>query len=336
MRAFVVLVVLTSLGSVAALGLSVAVVMPALGVGNVGRVVALGQRIDDGVSPDIVMVGNSVTVEGLDAGLVAESAGEGLTAENWGLNGCAMEEVRLILPKVLRAGPGYVVLTLLPNDLGTPADILVEKSVGYSTGGFAAAWPEGEPTLVFPGISEQTAARMRSGWVRQALYFRSSLLDWVNREARLTLRRGVRRVPESDRWIRPFELTGSIGGPALDAHVREVVATVAMRAGERDGSGAAMLEAAVRTIAEGGARALVCIAPHHPMLREDVAAELDELRATGNVLRERYGAGFLDASELVGADGFADAIHPNAQGREAFSRAVGSAIAELEQTGRGR
>lgn len=325
----------TALGACAALALNMFVLMPALGVGNVERIVALGRHIDAGASPAVVTLGNSVTVEGIDAGAIADELGGGASAENWGINGAAVEEVRLTLPKVLSAGPRFVVLSLLPNDLATPEDIQPEKAYGYGVGGFDEAWPAGDPRSLFPGITGATVDRMRASAIEQAVYFRSAPLDWLNREVRQLVRSGIREVPPHE-WRSPFELTESIGGGQLDQHVRGATEALRRRAGHRDGSGAADIARAAEMIARAGATAVVCIAPQHPAMREAAAPELADLRTCLRQIDAMPGVVTLDASELFGAEGFADALHLNATGREAYSRALGALIAGAQRSGEGR
>jgi hypothetical protein len=334
-RTFVVLVALTGLGALAGLLLTRWVVIPTMGAGNVERLVALGRHIDAGASPEVVFLGTSVAVESIDAERVAAHLPTGWTAENWSINGCAIKEVRLILPKVLRAKPRYVVLNLLPNDLGDPDDIEIEKAYGYGLGGFGAAWPDGDPMALFPGISPATADAMRSTTFEQAMHFRSTPLDVANRELRDRVRSGLRRTA-SDDWIAPYELETGIEGARLDRHVGEAVAAIEARTAGAGDAGAKALRGAVDEIVRGGARAVVCFAPQHPALRERVGPILDRVRTLGASIESRPDVVFFDASELFGAEGFADAVHPNAVGREAFSEAVGRVIADLERTGEER
>lgn len=332
--AFLFDIMCTAMGAGAALALTMFVLMPVLGVGNVERVVALGHHIESGDAPMVVMLGNSVTVEGLDAGVVAAEIGRGATAENWGINGSALQEVRLLLPKVLAAHPRYVVLTLMSSDIANPQDIDSEKAYGYGAGGFGSAWPDGEFSKLFPGMTRVTRDPIVSGPLEQAIYFRSTLLDWLNRQVRMAVRPGIRRV-RADEWRLPFELTGGISGDRLDAHARQVEDMTHMRTDSRDGSGARVIAAAAETIVAGGARAVLCIAPQHPILRETLAPEMSDLRATVMGLSTHPGVAVLDASQLFGAEGFADVLHPNATGREAYSRAVGEVIAGMERRGEG-
>ena len=332
--AFLAVVAWTALGALIGLALTMWVIVPSMGAGNVERMAALGRHIDTGVRPDVVLLGTSVTVEGVDAATVADELPGHQIVENWAINGCAINEARLIMPKVLTAHPRYVVLNLLPNDLGEPSDIVLEKAYGYAVGGFASAWPAADPTEAFPGLTEESARALRSGSIAQAIHFRSTPLDWLNREARMVVRSGVRRAPVAD-WDSPHELTADIGGAQLDRHFDAASEAIASRTATETGAGAAMIRALARTITESGACAVVCFAPQHPGLRERVPGAMDAIRALGAEIEAMPGVVFFDASELLSADEFADAVHPNAAGRDAFSRAVGARIAALELAGGG-
>jgi hypothetical protein len=211
----------------------------------------------------------------------------------------------------------------------------LEKAYGYGVGGFGAAWPAGDREAVFPGVSEQTERAMKSSRLTQGVFFRSTLLDWMNREARFLFRAGIRR-PAVDDWSNPYELTAGITGDRLAKHVDDVMAIIDMRTGNGWASGEQAIRDVTRQIVGGGSTAVITIAPQHPLLRARTEAILARERELGAELDALPGVVFLDASTLLGADQFADAVHPNASGREAFSRAAGQAIADAERSGEGR
>ena len=324
----------TALGGAIGLALTMWVIVPSMGAGNVERLAALGRHIDAGAHPDVVFLGTSVTVESVDARTVADELPGKQTVENWAINGCAIKESRFIIPKVLRAHPRFVVLNLMPQDLGFPDDIVLEKAYGYGIGGFGDAWPAGDPKELFPGISDETARAMRSGRLAQAIHFRSTPLDWLNREARALVRAGVRKAPDDD-WVAPYELTADIGGQQLRRHIETMKAAIESRTATGTDVGIATICAVAATIVDGGAQAVVCMVPIHPDLREHTAEVLQRIRELGAALETEPGVTFFDASELLSADEFADAVHPNALGRDAFSRAVGAQIARIELAGGG-
>ncbi|MCA9295495.1 MAG: hypothetical protein KC983_03240, partial [Phycisphaerales bacterium] len=131
-----------ALGVAIALMLLMWVILPTLGYGYADRIIAIGERLN-GPSfedrPTAVFLGSSVVVEGIDAREVVAAA-PGWDAYNFAINGCEINEQRVMLPKVLAAKPRAVVLLIRPITLAMPGDIPPDKAYGYVLGGFPAAW----------------------------------------------------------------------------------------------------------------------------------------------------------------------------------------------------
>lgn len=305
------------------------VVLDTVGLGSVERIAAIGRRLDEGLAdaPTTVCLGNSLSVEGIDASEVASAAPPGWRVLSMALNGCEIAEMRVMAPKLLAAGPRAVVLTLRPLEIARPVDIDIGKAHAYALGGFLRT-PGAAPELGrIAGLTEGSRAALSSSPTMARLHFRIAPLTALNGWARLTLRPSLRLAPPDD-WTAPHELLGSISGPRLGLHVRELRNTIAERLAGGTEDGEAEVRALVETLRAGGVTPILVAAPIHPELREAYGRHADRLR---EFLRELADAGgvYADASELLGAEEFADAVHPNAEGRARYSRFVGGMLPPL-------
>ena len=117
----------TLLGLALAVAAQLGYLLPRFGTGSsdLNRMVALGLHLERPYQASAVAaaVGDSVTVEGIDAGIVASNAPSGWTVENIGINGCDRAEVNVILPRVLRAKPRAVIFVLRPLSIAAPPPI---------------------------------------------------------------------------------------------------------------------------------------------------------------------------------------------------------------------
>lgn len=306
------------------------VVLPSIGLGgDVQRIVELASHLSEGYpGPTAVFLGNSLTVEGVDAGIVAaaaEEAGRGpWAAENLGINGCDITETRVLVDRVLAAQPRAVVLTLRAVDLGSAPDVPPDKAYAYGWAGFVDAWPSGKRFEDLPGLTAESAAGMSASRLAALVHFRTAPLNVFEGWLRVKTAGTVRRVSPSN-WTAPFNRRGSINEKQLAKHAAQVTGIFEVRmGGERMGAGE--IEAVATQIAEAEAAPVLVMAPIHPVLRELNAPYRAELAGLlGRVARERGGV-FLDLTELAGAELFSDATHLNEDGRALYSRAIGSSL----------
>jgi hypothetical protein len=319
------------LGVAIGLALLLGVILPALGYGYADRIVNIGERLD-GPSfadrPTAVFLGSSVVVEGIDAREVVEAA-PGWVAFNFSINGCEINEQRVMLPKVLAAKPRAVVLLIRPITIAMPGDIPPDKAYGYVLGGFAEAWKSQAPSPADPPlVSEETMNRLAAGPLEARLHFRRVLIQEMNQLVRLRLRGGLRSVPP-DEFDVPNNMTNKISGTTLDHHVEAIIDENVERMADLPQPVGAELWWAVQEIAAAGAVPVLIMAPQHPRVQptlEEWSNQLEKL--VGNYVRLTGGV-YADARDLVGAEGFADALHLGEDGRQTLSRFVGEQLQSL-------
>ncbi len=315
-------------------GLAVALliygVLPRFGAGStdLNRMIAMGSHLDAGYgAPAVVFVGDSVTVEGIDAGVVKRHAPDGWSVENLGINGCDRAEVDLILPKIVAAGPQAVVLVLRPLSIGEPPPPGIDSANAYALGGFPRAWPAGWLEEDVPWLPKEVReSLMRPRW-RSQVHFRIAPNYIINEGLRVRLRRGARKVQATD-WVSPYNLTISISGRLLENHLRVLEQEVAEAVVDGTLLHESALEKLVAMIRDGGATPVLVASPNHPRLQDPAfapafAATAARLREVAPTLASAYGGVYIDAStELLDETGFADGQHLNEKGRGLLSEFI--------------
>lgn len=356
-RAFAFCAIPTLLGLTAAAAAHFFVVLPTLKLGSTGldRVVALASHLRESPpdTPRLVFVGDSVTVEGIDASLVERAAPPGWKVENLGINGCDRPHVAVILPTVLASKPRAMVILVRPITITRGMLIETDVAHAYVLGGYAKDWPPQWVTPESDGVDRKIFEALTGPAWQSKLHFRTAIRESINNRLRERFNRNLRPV-RADDWIAPFNLSGSIEGSLLEQHLRLLEAEVRDTAGPADvppgasaaridtSAGEADFERHVALIQAAGVDLTLIVAPLHPRLMREGEAPM--FRATALRVREfarelgaRRGLGVADASEgLLSEDSFADAHHPNERGRAALSEFVGRALPPPTAPGEGR
>jgi hypothetical protein len=300
-------------------------VLPRIATGSpdVTRVVEISRKLDAALSPNTaVFVGDSVTVEGVDARVAAGALG--VSALNLAVNGGNPTELAVILPKIVKAKPAYVIFTLRPRSLGKPIDLDADKAWAYAWGEYVKAWPGEWVTPEWPGFDHDRFSWVNASVVQAKVHFRTAMMNQLNTKIRAKMRRGI--VPMApDEFAAPAEMRMSLEGRALEAHVLALRKEYeeALREGFE---GTVTVERLFALVREGGATPVFVMAPTHPALRATVAEWMQPFADFAAQMGAKYGATVIDASTLLDESGFADGQHPNAAGREKLSTFVGTQL----------
>lgn len=309
-----------------------AVVIPRIGYGGVNRIVSLGAHLTSPYTrPTAVCLGNSVTIEGVDATLVERAAGTDVSVENLAIAGAHAAELRVQAPLVAAARPALVVITLLPEAAAAPQDLDLDKAYAYGIGGFAID----DPCSRIESLSEKTCSALSAAGWRAALRMRTTPIQRINSAVRARLNPAVSTRRENN-WTAPFLRHGSISGLRLQRHISEMRDTWLALQNDDNDSGPAETIALAKEFTSRGVPVLMVVAPVHPDLlpgfepwAESLVESLRGLAATNPDVA------VADASTLLGADLFSDALHPNEDGRSVFSAFLGAQIREFFQRSRG-
>ncbi len=322
--ALVAFVGLPSAGAWCAFLLLSEVLIPTVGLGELDRIRLLGDHLrSDLPAPPLAMCwGNSIVREGIDAAIV-ENQAPGWRAENYGLSAADLTELQIALPAMLARKPSAVVIGLTP--WGTR---LKEPDIGkmhaYGLARFPRDWPANWEKEQFPGLDSESWAALRADTNEHLIFFRRAPLDGLDYAARVLIR-GDRGKNSGREWSAPYEMQRSIGGERLARHVEVIQEEVQAFLNSEDRRGEVVPRFLADEIRSAGSEPVFLLLPVHPLLQdftEDLGTRLhqhvEEVASHGGVV--------ADARHLLEAEAFADAVHPNAEGRATLSRFLGTVL----------
>lgn len=321
------------IGALLAIALHFTVVIPTIGTGYsaVTRIVRVGQFLESPLPPrSIAMIGDSVSIEGLDAARVSASAG-GQPTFNFAVNGGTPTDYAVQLPKILAARPEVVLIMLRTRSLGAPIEMARDVANASALGRFPDAWPQTTPAWLTPdspGMSRAAMTLVTASSFDASMYLRTAMVNALNERVRSTLRRGSFVPMNPNDFVAPAELRISLEGERLEAHLRAIQREFEQALVDGIRPMDAFVERQFSLIALSGARPAIVIAPVHPRLEHIIAQWTPLLREFAARMKDRHGAIVIDATALLDESGFADAQHPNEKGREKLSRFIGEALAE--------
>ncbi len=326
LRTLILLIGAPAVGVALGLVALVVLVLPNMQLGDVQRIIELGRHLQqDSGSPRLVFLGDSVLRDGIDADLVRDAAPRGWTAENLGLSGCGLNERGILLPRLLATEPAAVAIGLSVNDLCDGGAVGADKGYAYAYAGFVDPWLADARLGDFPGLTTETWVALGSSRLSQWFHFRTVPANWVDYRLRLATRSDLRSGHETD-WIHPYTRTGSIRGARLDRHLAQTRRGL-LDCGDRDwGDARNLTNRLAGQIVGANARLVVVLVPMHPALQDDAVSVLERLKVASEEIATRHAGILVDATMLLDAEEFSDALHPNAEGRARFSAQVGRAL----------
>jgi hypothetical protein len=312
--------------------------IPKIGMGVHQRTINLGQQLLSQSLPrnSILCLGNSVVREGLDTQIALEQWPKQI-ASNWhmynvSISGSGILEQRIMMPRMLACQPQAIVLEFGFVEMGRIDEIHSDKCYAYARAGFSRDVQYDEQLLSIATFTERNRQQLFSSEVEQLLHFRNIPLTNINE----TLRRIAQ--PEyllegDNNWINPFEMAFDYAPDRLLRHFKSLKHdhAVGLQPNLRDGK--SIIRQNIELIQKSGCQPLIVILPIHPELHSfyrDVAGQdvQREFLEFTHELESSYQVAIWDATQLLTAEQFSDAVHPNATGRRTFSTALGQWLSQ--------
>lgn len=266
--------------------------------------------------PIALFLGNSVTIEGIDAGLYEQERDGTVQAFNLATTGATFEELALHVPYLKRIKPKQVLIMVHPESLETdkveihPRELILYKLLGFTQGEV--------PEALEPSDQEYLRSNLLAHILDGRFIFRSTIEDRI----RFRLLSSLRRT--DNEFKIPATYTVSLSTDQIQMILRRLnlrKGPFAPKPGhERN------LRFVIRELKEQGIAVTVIAAPIHPLYVQErgknaVEEFLDWLRNT----TLDAGAQFLDASSLLDSSDFIDHFHPNGTGRATLSKFIANA-----------
>ncbi|HEY6565417.1 MAG TPA: hypothetical protein VIY86_13025, partial [Pirellulaceae bacterium] len=299
--------------------------IPHFGIGYVERIRQLGLHLDQHLPPStVVLLGNSVILEGIDAEMVAPSdrsaVGSLAWAENLAIVGATPIEQKIVLPTIMQARPRAVVLTCDVLSVCNRPELPKDKAYAYALSDFVKDWPSDWKRSDFPELTAADYARLRSRRYTQLLHFRGAPRAFGNEFVRHRLRRDLRCDRTAD-WTNPSELQVSFSGDRLEWHLNSVRSGFQPHHG-RLRAAVATMEDMVRLATQHQVAAVVVCSPIHPGLQKVANGTNVVLEHELRQMCRATHTPFLNCFQLLESAAFADARHPNDLGRSIYSRRI--------------
>ena len=327
--------------------LLVSLLIPKLGLGEVDRIRQLSLHIRErmeAAGPDTelpsltILLGDSITREGVDADALEASWREMTPTppgviENWAVSGCSLVEQRVQLSLALRAKPEIVVFALGPSSLSQLQDMPLDKAYAYAYGGFCEnnSWAEILPEDA--GLSSPALASLNAPRWRQHLHFRTAPKSWLNQRLRGVVK-GKDAVVVADDWRTPFYMQGSVSEKQLAWHIQLIEGWWTKDRMEMVSAGEAILRQLGERTRAAGAAPVFVMAPIHPRLRAAAEASWRQTRPAIHRVAGELGIALIDATQTLDVEQFADALHPNAAGRQRYSEQLAADLQRPTMTAR--
>ena len=275
--------------------------------------------------PTAVCLGNSISIEGIDADQI-ESQANGWRVYNFAMNGCHLDEMRAILPRILDADPEVIIVSLPAMSMGDVPPMEADLASAYAISGFLDAWDHRPRLSDFVGQDEASIQRLNESGVLPWLSFRTSILGYINAQTRARLRSGI-LPPKTDDFVSPFQMVSSLSGKVLDRHLMDTVNATNDRLDGGNREGAEMIGRLTELAAARGVRVMLVAAPQHPMNKDHIGPATLEFHQLLEAMAGAEAVAFVNATDLLEAEDFADALHPNERGRAKFSAFLGQRLA---------
>ena len=319
--------------------LLVAVLLPRLGLGEVDRIRQLGLHIDQRDTANdrlalTVLLGDSITREGVDTQIIADHWSEASRShrfENWAVSGCTLVEQRIQLTRVLAAKPSRVVFAIGPTTLCHLQDMPLDKAYAYAFSGFDTQdWSESLPAGC--GLETASLQALNAPTWKQHLHFRNAPKSWLNQRLR-----GAIKGSPTDRaanWTSPHYMTSSVGPEQLAWHLEQISDWWKVDRSHNVESGAAILASMIEETQRAGAEPVLALVPVHPLLHEVAQIGWRQTRPAVDDVAQRLHVAQIDATQQLTSAEFADALHPNRDGRDRYSRILASHLARPIMTAR--
>ncbi len=136
----------------------------------------------------------------------------------------------------------------------------------------------------------------------------------------------------TNNWTDPYELDFSVRDERLQRHLDSILRDMQQRLAEGADSGAKLAATLAAEIRGSDATPVLIVLPMHPAFRAVMQPYIATLRSLLEKIAHQQSGIVIDALEVLSADDYSDALHPNAAGRGAYSRFLGRALAPLAST----
>jgi len=301
--------------------------------GDLNRILKLDERLATAQAnnPDsdrIVIVSNSVGVEGIEAKHIQSQLPPGYAVENQSSNGIDLLSGRLYIGRILRSNPESLVWILRPEVMGKLKPINPELASAMRFGNFHTNpdWINQSPDPdQQPLLDQATQNRFNTTDLKNKASLRTIPLRHLNEQVRTRTRRDI--LPAKPLELNaPYQIDTNITGQKLQRHLDDMVFIFQSRTENDNRDGLPFIEETILQILQTSTTPILVIAPTHPG-NDEFFGPMETLFAQQlQQIADLHNITLIDLSKTLTAEEFADAIHPNRDGAEKLSTLLGQAL----------
>ncbi|MBS1809834.1 MAG: hypothetical protein JST84_16855 [Acidobacteria bacterium] len=274
------------------------------------------------------IIGSSVAVEGIDADLLDQTLHNGTNTYNLGVVGLSPVEA-LILGPALKAGkPQFVVIGIDAMSVGVGQTENTEKeSIDFEKlQAYRAMNPIAQmdspvkKELLENILLPKEKAILESHYLGYLLGCRSLPIFFMEGKLRELTRKGLRTQGIVTNFKSPWMLKVNLTGDSKERIINSAIGVAQGLSFDGDSRNIKALRALTRLLQAENIALMLVVWPLHPRILSHLHAELlDKTDTTLKALAQESESNYLNYSKLLSDTDFADALHPNSEGRAKLS-----------------
>jgi len=277
------------------------------------------------VAPEIVVLGNSIAMNGIDAKqLRSELAGDSVV---WNLSSAGQQIIETMfladeLPKTTKT---VLILTFTSDLIRDASEIPHDKMIAYLQYGYHPSEATREALRKLG--SPETARLLGLPQWRVALESRWSVRSAIDISSRSLLRKDLNLTKAATSLFYPSPYTQQLSQEAIAVMVARTYSQRRAEQGRLGKSAAELLTVLLAELDKRGIRVAIAMLPEHSELRqrtdgvfyEDILAELRQLASETDTP-------VFSFLTLLEDTHFVDCIHPNGEGAQKLTSALASEV----------
>ena len=274
------------------------------------------------------IIGSSITVEGIDADVLDQALNNGTSTYNLGVVGLTSVEA-LILEPALKAGkPQIVVIGIDAMSVGLDKakkrdkeGIEFEKLQAYrATNSVANLDSPVKKELLENILLPKEKAVIESDYLNYLIGCRSLPIFFIESKFRELMRKGLRTEEVITNFKSPWMLKSSLTGDSKERIIGSTIELAQRLSFDEDSRNIKALQALIRLLRAENIDLMLVIWPVHPRVYSNLSTEmLDKTDAKMKRLAQEGDGIYQNYSTLLSDSDFADALHPNSEGRAKLS-----------------
>lgn len=270
------------------------------------------------------IIGSSITVEGIDADILDQTLDNGTSTYNLGIVGLTPVEALILEPAFKAGKPQTVVIGIDAMSVGIDKagsrdkeSIDFEKLQAYrATNSIAKMDSPVKKELLESILLPKERAVIESDYLNYLMGCRSLPIFFIESKFRELMRKGLRTQEIITNFKSPWMLKVNLTGDPKERIISSTIKLAQRLSFDEDSRNIKALRALTRLLRAENIDLMLVIWPVHPRVYSNLSIDLiDKTDATMKNLAQENECIYQNYSRLLSDNDFADALHPNIEGR---------------------